>query len=412
MPGERFAKRLEGMRRSDVAAILKLAEQPDVLSFAGGLPAPESFLIEDFAELEAAVLRDRGRAVLGYGPSAGVSALRETLAARMERFGRPTGADEILVTTGGIAALDLVAKAYLDPGDVVLVGAPSYLAALHVLRSYQAEIVGVPLDDQGMDPDALDATLRELAAAGRAPKLLYLVPTFQNPTGLTLPTGRRRRVLALASEHGLRVVEDSAYEDLRFEGEAPPRLCALDPDNVIHINTLSKIVAPSLRLGWLAARREIVDALVLCKQGQDQCSTTAGQWVAHRFLSEGVAERQIESAVPIYRERRDVCLAALRKGMPEGSVWTRPEGGFYTWITLPPDFAALDTEALLPRAVAEQGVAYVAGNAFYAAPDGHAGPRQLRLAYSYLDLDQVELGLRRLAELFRVTLDEAREGGP
>lgn len=402
---------MEGMRRSDVASILKLAEQPDVLSFAGGLPAPESFLIEDFAELEAAVLRDHGRAALGYGPSAGIAALRQTLSARMAGFGRPTEPDEILVTTGGIAALDLIAKAYLDPGDLVLVGAPSYLAALHVLRSYEADLVGVDLDEQGIDPHALGATLRRLAEQGRRPKFLYLVPTFQNPTGLTLPAERRRQVLELAREYDLRVVEDSAYEDLRFEGEVPPRLCALDPGNVIHINTLSKIVAPSLRLGWLCAPRAIVDALVLCKQGQDQCSTTAGQWLAHRFLSEGFAERQIAAALPIYRERRDVCLGALAKAMPEGAHWTRPEGGFYTWITLPDSFEGLDTEALLPRAVDEQGVAYVAGNAFYAARDGHLGPRQLRLSYSFLDVAQVELGVRRLAELFRVTLDEARNGG-
>ncbi len=399
------------MRRSDVASILKLAEQPDVLSFAGGLPAPESFLIEDFAELEAAVLRDHGRAALGYGPSAGIAALRETLAERMERFGRPTEANEVLVTTGGIAALDLIAKAYLDPGDAVLVGAPSYLAALHVLRSYEAEIVGVSLDDSGIVPEALEATLSDLARAGRTPKFLYLVPTFQNPTGITLPTARRERVIELAREHGVRVVEDSAYEDLRFEGEAPPRLCRLDPHNVIHINTLSKIVAPSLRLGWLAAPRELVDAFILCKQGQDQCSTTAGQWVAHRFLSEGFAERQIEAAVPLYRERRDATLAALGKAMPEGTHWTRPEGGFYTWVTLPDRFARLDTEAMLPRAIEEQGVAFVAGNAFYAAPAGHPGPRQLRLSYSYLDTAQIERGVQRLAELFRVTLEDLNGGG-
>jgi 2-aminoadipate transaminase len=189
------------MRRTDVASILKLAERPDVLSFAGGLPAPESFLIEDFAELDAAVLRDHGRAALGYSPSAGISALRETLATRMEQFGRPTHPDEVLVTTGGIAALDLIAKAYLDPGDVVLVGAPSYLAALHVLRSYEARIVGVALDDQGLIPDALEATLAELAREGRMPKFIYLVPTFQNPTGITLPASRRRRVVELARDH-------------------------------------------------------------------------------------------------------------------------------------------------------------------------------------------------------------------
>lgn len=406
---DRFAKRLAGMRRSDVVSILKLAERPDVLSFAGGLPAPESFLIEDFAALEAAILREHGRSALGYGPSAGIAALRGTLAGWMGARGRDTDEDEILVTTGGIAALDLISKALLDPGDEVLVGAPSYLAALHVLRSYEARIESVALDGDGLDPGALEVRLRHDASQGRRPKFLYLVPTFQNPTGLTLSTQRRRRILALAREYDVLVVEDSAYEDLRFEGEAPPRLCALDPDNVLHINTLSKIVAPSLRLGWIAGPRDLIDALILCKQGQDQCSTTAGQWLAHRFLSEGFAQRQIEGAAPIYRERRDVTLAALEKEMPAGSTWTRPEGGFYTWITLPEEFGRApgsDTESLLRQAVDTQGVAYVAGNSFYAASSGHAGPRQLRLAYSYLEVEQLALGVERLGALFRVTLDQ------
>jgi len=380
------------MRHGDVAAILRLAERPDVLSFAGGLPTPDSFLLEELEALHAEVLRKEGRRALGYGPTAGITSLREELALWMTRRGRSSDVDEILVTTGGIAALDLVAKAFLDPGDSVVVGAPSYLAALHVLRSYEARLISVPVDAEGMDPDALAAALRE---ADPAPKLIYLVPAFQNPTGVTLGAARRHRVLALAREYGLWVIEDGAYQELRFEGVAPALLCALDPDHTIHINTLSKIMSPSLRLGWIAAPRECLDILALCKQGQDQCSQTLGQLVAREFFASRLVERQIAEASELYRRRRDVTLARLAAEMPDGTRWTRPEGGFYTWVSLPGD---LDTEALLPRAVEEHHVAYVAGNAFYA--DRNRGRQQLRLAYSFLSEQDIASGIARLGALF------------
>ncbi len=388
-----FATRLEGMRHSDVASILRLAERPDVLSFAGGLPAPEAFLLEEIEALYAEVLHKTGRAALGYGPTAGIVGFRETLGTWMARHGRPTRPDEILVTTGGIAALDLVAKAFLDPGDSVVVGAPSYLAALHVFRSYEARLLSVEVDEGGMDPDALEEVLR---GAAPTPKLIYLVPTFQNPAGVTLGEARRRRILELAQHYHVWVIEDGAYQDLRFEGSVPPLLAALDPTHVIHINTLSKIMSPSVRLGWITAPADPLEALLLCKQGQDQCSPTLGQLVAREFLATGLVDRQIAEASALYRTRRDATLASLAAEMPRGTHWTRPEGGFYTWVTLP---EGLDAAALLPHAVEQHQVAYVAGNAFYA--DRSRGRHQLRLAYSYLAEEAIERGMARLGALFR-----------
>lgn len=390
MTEERYAARLAAMRHSDVAAILRLAERPDVVSLAGGLPAPESLDIETLEAIERRVFRERGREALGYGPTAGIATLREELARFMTERGRVSDPSEILVTTGGIAALDLVAKAYLDPGDAVLVGAPSYLAALHVFRSYEARMIGVALDEEGMDPDALEGAIAQCPVT---PKLLYLVPSFQNPTGLTLGARRRTRILEIALRHGIRVVEDGAYQDLRFEGEAPPLLCAGAPSHVIHINTLSKIVCPSLRLGWVAATPEIAATLTLCKQGQDQCSQTMGQWVARDFIAGDALHRHIERARTLYRGRRDAALRALKTAMPAGTVFTRPEGGFYTWVTLPGD---VDTEMLLERAVAEHGVAFVAGAAFYPERGDPRAKTQLRLSYSYVDENAIEDAVARL----------------
>jgi 2-aminoadipate transaminase len=393
-PGQpALATRLEGMRHGDVASILRLAERPDVLSFAGGLPAPESFLLEEIEALYADVLHKAGRTALGYGPTAGIASFRETLGAWMARHGRPTPPNEILVTTGGIAALDLIAKAFLNPGDAVVVGAPSYLAALHVFRSYEARLLSVAVDEGGMDPEALEETLR---GAERPPKLIYLVPAFQNPSGVTLSETRRRRILELAQHYNVWVIEDGAYQDLRFEGGAPPLLAALDPARVLHINTLSKIMSPSARLGWIAAPAEPLELLLLCKQGQDQCSPTLGQLVAREFIARGLVDRQIAEASALYRARRDATLASLAAEMPRGAHWTHPEGGFYTWVTLP---EAFDAAALLPRAVEQHQVAYVAGNAFYA--DRSRGRHQLRLAYSYLAEEAIGLGIARLGALFR-----------
>jgi len=387
-----YSGRIESMGHSDVSAMLKLAERPEVISFAGGLPDPDTFLLDETKAVFNRVLTEKGTAALGYGPVHGITPLREWLAGHMTNMGRPTAVAESLVTTGGIAALDLISRVLLDPGDVVIVGEPAYLAALHVIRSYQARFVGVPLDENGMRPEALESRLEDLARRSIRAKFIYTVPSFQNPAGVTLPEARRTSIVDLAGKYGVPIVEDAAYRDLRFEGKAPPLLAALDPE-VIHINTLSKVFNPGVRIGWVSAPERLIDHLVLAKQGQDQCSTTIGQYVAHAFASEGLIERQIEKAVRIYRKKRDAMLAALKKHFPASTRWTRPEGGFYTWVTLP---EGIDTEDLLPMAVEQAGVAYGAGSSFY---HDRSGKNHMRLSYSYVSEPRIEEGIRRLGNL-------------
>ena len=388
-----YADRVASLGHSDVVAILKLAERPDVISFAGGLPDPETFLLEETRVVFEEVLAQRGRAVLGYGPTAGIAPFREWLAEHMTQLGRPSTVEECLVTTGGIAALDLICKVLLDPGDFVVVGEPAYVAALHVIRSYQGRFAGVAVDDEGMQPDRLEAKLEQLRKQSSRPKFIYLVPSFQNPSGVTLSEMRRKRIIEIAAVHNVPIVEDAAYRDLRFEGQAPPLLASLGSGDVIHINTFSKVFNPGVRIGWVTARQELIETLALAKQGQDQCSSTIGQHLAFAFASRGLIERQKSISVEIYRRKRDTTLAALSKHFPNEAQWTRPEGGFYTWVTLP---KGIDTEALLPRAIEGSSVAYVAGPAFY---HNRSGKEHLRLCYSYVPEDRIEEGVRRLGHL-------------
>jgi len=388
-----YSSRIESMGHSDIVAMLKLAEQPEVISFAGGLPDPATFLLEEIKGLYEEVLAQKGRAALGYGPTAGITPFREWLAEHMTRLGRPSKVEECLVTTGGIAAFDLICKILLDPGDVVIVGEPDYLATLQVVRTYEGRFAGVPLDDNGMQPDALKSTLEDLRREALRPKFIYLIPSFQNPSGVTLSEARRKRILEIAVEYNVPIIEDEAYRDLRFEGEAPPMLASLDPENVIHINTFSKIFNPGVRIGWVTAPQEFIEKLVLAKQSQDQCSTTIGQYVALAFASKGLIEKQKIRAVEIYRRKRDAMLAAMEKHFPQRAHWTKAQGGFYTWATLPKE---IDTEALLPRAIADASVAYGAGPSFY---HNRSGKEHMRLCYSYVSESQIEEGIRRLGYL-------------
>ncbi|MBW1734341.1 MAG: PLP-dependent aminotransferase family protein [Deltaproteobacteria bacterium] len=388
-----YSSRVASMGHSDVAEMLKLSERPEVISFAGGLPDPAVFLLDEIKDIFQEVLRERGRAALGYGPTQGIGPFREWLAERMTGASRPTRVTECLVTTGGIAAVDLICKVLLDPGDVVIVGEPSYLAALHVIRSYQGRFAGVPLDGEGMEPDALASVIGELKNRSLRPKFIYLVPSFQNPSGVTIPEDRRRKIVEIAAQNHVPVVEDAAYRDLRFEGEAPPLLASLDPLNVIHINTLSKTFNPGIRIGWVTGPEPLIETLALAKQGQDQCSTTIGQYAALAFARKGLIDRQITRSVEIYARKRDAMLAALDKYFPEEARWTRPEGGFYAWITLA---GKIDTEALLPVCIEAASVAFGAGPSFY---HNRQGKEHMRLCYSYVPEEQIEEGIRRLGAL-------------
>ncbi|MBT3257488.1 MAG: PLP-dependent aminotransferase family protein [Deltaproteobacteria bacterium] len=398
-----YASRIASMGHSDVSEMLKLAEKPEVISFAGGLPDPDVFLLEEIRESFETVFAQKGKDALGYGPVEGIGSFREWLAENMTRFGRPTRVDECLVTTGGIAALDLICKVLLDPGDTVIVGEPAYLAALHVVRTYQGHFAGVPLDEKGMRPDALKSTLDELKGQSVRPKFIYLVPSFQNPSGVTLPENRRKRIVEIAHEYGVPIIEDAAYRDLRFEGQAPPTLVSLDPENVLFINTFSKIFNPGVRIGWVTAQEEFIGRLALAKQGQDQCASTIGQYTALDFVTKKLIERQRSRAVKIYRRKRDIMLAAMENYFPKSAHWTEPYGGFYTWVTFPKD---IDTEVLLPKSIEEISIAYGAGPAFY---HDRSGKEHMRLCYSYVPEGQIEEGIRRLAGLVNEILNDTKQ---
>lgn len=379
---------------TSIIGLLKLAERPDVISFAGGLPDPKSFPLPRIKEATDWVLDNEGPASLQYGPTAGYTNLREWIAARMGTIDKVSlTADHLMITSGGLEAIDLVAKAFINQGDTVIVEAPSYLAALHTFRSYQAELVDVPIDRNGLDVERLEVSLQDLARRGIKPKFIYTIATFQNPAGVSLSTERRRRLVEVADKYGVPILEDAPYAELRYEGEPLPSLVSMNPEGVIFVNTFSKIFGPGIRLGWIAAPPAVIAQFCQCKQGTDQCSSTIGQRIVYEYGKRGYIDRQVAESIPIYREKRDRTLSALERAMPPGVEWTHPAGGFYLWVTLPD---GVDSVPMLAWGIENEKVAYVAGPPFYM--DGR-GANQLRLCYSFLEADQIEDGVGRLGRV-------------
>ena len=382
------AGRLRGAFSSPVRDILALTERPGVVSFAGGLPAPELFDVVGLREAFAAVLGgDSAGRALQYSTTEGDPALRSVIAERLTARGLATDAEELLITSGSQQALSLVAAVLLEPGDRVLVEEPSYLAALQCFAHARAVAVPVPCDDQGLDPDALD----ELVAEHR-PKLLYTVPTFHNPTGRTLPLVRRRALAEAAKRTGLWLVEDDPYGELRYRGEALPAVASLPDaqDLTLALSTLSKIAAPGLRLGWVRAPRLLLRSLTIAKQAADLHSSTVDQAAAARWLSTSDLDAHIDRLRAAYGARRDTLLDGLAAALPPGSTHNRPDGGMFVWARLPDGW---DASALLPRAL-ERDVAYVPGAPFFS---GSPDPATLRLSFTAHQPEEIRCGLERLA---------------
>ncbi|MDQ7819954.1 MAG: PLP-dependent aminotransferase family protein [Armatimonadota bacterium] len=401
-----YSAAARAMTRSLIRELLTLTRRRDLISFAGGLPDPATFPVEELREITARVLVQNAAVALQYGPTEGDPRLRGELARWMAKDGIRASPDQVLVTTGSQQGLDILGRILLDPGDVVVVEIPSYMAALQVFRSYRAEMVGVPQDDEGLRVDLLEQALARLRAQGRRPKFIYVVPDFQNPSGATLAPDRRRRLLELAREWDTLVVEDNPYRELRYEGEAPPPLAALDADGrVIYLSTFSKTLCPGLRIGWLAAAGEVVRQCVTAKQGMDLCCPSLTQMVAAEFCAAGHIYARIPHLIDRYRRKRDAMLHALAARMPPGVRWTRPAGGLFVWVQLP---EGVDTEALLPAAITDEGVAYVAGSGFHV--DG-GGRTAMRLNFSFPSEDQIREGIERLARVVRRHLPAARPGG-
>jgi 2-aminoadipate transaminase len=391
--GRRFSARAGALRSSKVRELLKWIGR-DVISLGGGVPDPASFPMEEIKRIILDVLEERGAAALQYAPTEGLDELRGEIARFMSRRGVRAREENVLVTSGSQEALELIARVFIDPGDPVLSDNPTYLGAIQAFAVYGPRMVGVPMDEAGLRVDAMEAALKRLGGEGSRAKLAYLIPTCQNPTGRTMSVERRRAVLELAEEHDFLVVEDDPYSYFYLDGVEPPSLKSMDGSGrVIYVSTVSKILAPGLRLGWVVADEEIVEKLAIAKQGVTLQSPTLSMYVLLEALKRGLVDRQLPKLKEIYRVRRDAMLEALETYMPEGVRWTRPSGGMFVWLEAP---ERVDMDALLPLALTKYKVAYVPGSAFHV--DG-GGQNTARLSFSYPPLDAMREGVARLAKL-------------
>jgi 2-aminoadipate transaminase len=383
------------VRSSAVRDLFAAASRPDMISFAGGMPEVSRVPAEAAATAAYEAGIHEGSCALQYGSSEGRPALRAEIVDLMAEIGVRLSADDIVVTAGAQQGLDLLAKTFVDPGDVVITEGPTYVGALQAFSAYEPEIVCVPMDDDGMRVDELEAELTRLGPRGA--KFIYTIPNFQNPAGVTLRPDRRRRLLELAREYDIPVIEDDPYGRLRFEGGHVKPLRALD-DEVIYLGTFSKIFAPGLRLGWMTAPAPILAKVLLAKQAADLCGSAFAQVTAERYFSGTRWRRVLQGLTRTYAERRNAMLSALEEYFPPEVRWTRPEGGFFVWVELP---SFIDAGALLAEAV-EHGVTFVPGSAFY--PDGR-GRNCMRLAFCYAEPDAITEGVRRLAEVIEDRLE-------
>jgi 2-aminoadipate transaminase len=383
-----FASRTRGGVGEGIAEILALLEVPGLISFAGGFPDPRTFPRERASQLLAEFAETQEASAFQYAPTRGLAGPLDALAGRSESTqGRRPAEDELLLTSGSIEALELTGKTFLDAGDTVVVEGPTYLGALMAFRGFAAEIAVVPLDDDGLQVDALERRL----AGGLRPKLLYTIPDHQNPAGVSLSVERRERLVELAREYGFLIIEDVAYRELRFDDDWPPSLWSIAPDTVAQAGTTSKTFLPGVRLGWAAAPAEIAAQLVNAKQNTDQCSGALGQRMLEEYIRRGWIEEQLPLSRALYRRKCERLLAALERTMPPDVSWTRAEGGFFSWLTIP----GRDCTALAATA-AEHGVGIVPGSLFY--PDGRGG-ENVRLSFSMVDESLIDEGVERLASL-------------
>ena len=396
---DRYAQRTHGMTASEIRALFAVASRPEVVSLAGGMPNLSALPLDVVGKRMGELVQTRGAQALQYGSGQGDPHLRELICDVMALEGIDASSEDVVVTVGSQQALDLVTRVFIDPGDVVIAEAPSYVGALGTFASYQAEVVHVPMDEHGLVPEALREVIASVQAAGKRPKFLYTVPNFHNPAGISLVEQRRGEVLQICQSAGLLVLEDNPYGLLGFD--APPTAAIRasgGEDDVLYLGTFSKTFAPGLRVGWVLAPHAVREKLVLAAEAAVLCPPTFNQLAVADYLSTQDWQGQVAAFRGTYRERRDAMLDALAQLMPAGTTWTRPAGGFYVWVTLPGD---LDAKVLLPRAVTAR-VAFVPGTAFYA--DG-SGRSHLRLSYCYPEPDRIREGVRRLATVLEEEVD-------
>lgn len=385
----KFAQRMEGIKASEIRELLKLTVRPEIISFAGGLPAPELFPVEEMKVVSVKVLEEAGRQALQYSPTEGYGPLREKIARRMEKVGVKTQADEILITSGSQQGLDFAGKIFLNPGDFVVCESPSYLGAINAFKAYQCEFIEVETDDDGMLMDDLEAKL----ASHENVKMIYVIPDFQNPTGRTWSLERRVKLLELAKKFDLPIVEDNPYGELRFEGETLPSIKSLDTDGrVVFLGTFSKTFCPGLRVGWVCAVEDVLNKFITVKQGADLQSNSMTQREIDMFMDLYDLDAHVEKIRQVYRHRRTLMMQSMKEYFPEEVKYTYPCGGLFTWAVLP---ASLNARDVMLKAL-EKNVAFVPGGSFF--PNG-GQENTMRINYSNMPDDLIVEGIRRLGEV-------------
>ena len=387
-----YASRARGMVASEIRALFAVASRPEIVSLAGGSPFVSALPLEAVGDMVGGLIASRGQDVLQYCTAQGDVTLREQICDVMSLEGVRAHPDEVVVTVGSQQALDLITRIFIDPGDVILAEAPTYVGALGAFATYQAEVVHVAMDESGIIPEALAAAIGRMAAQGRRIKFLYTVPTYHNPAGVTMAGARRLEVLRICEQAGLLIVEDNPYGLLGFEGEPMRPLRSRTRDSVVYLGSFSKTIAAGLRVGWAVAPPAIRDKLVLAAESAVLCPASFAQLTVREYLATQPWREQIKAFRELYRERRDAMLQALTATMPAGCGWTKPHGGFFVWLRLPD---GIDAKAMLPRAVSSR-VAYVPGTGFFADGSGHG---YARLSYSLPDPGQITEGVRRLSEV-------------
>ena len=395
-----LSRNILGMKRSAIRELLKLTQRPEIISFAGGLPSPDTFPIEQLKEITLEVLNEDGASALQYGATEGDPALRAELVKLYKKQNFDIDISNLVITTASQQGLDLLSKVFIDRGDIVICGLPSYLGGLSAFNSYGAEMIGIEFDEHGMRSDRLRKVVEDLAAENKKPKFVYIIPDFQNPAGVTMPDFRRKEIIKIAHEFDLLIVEDSPYKELRFEGEQQTSLYVLDGNGqVITMGTFSKIFVPGFRIGWIIADQAIVDKFVVGKQAADLCTPPFVQKISARYLSKGYFEENLKKTIAMYKEKKALMMKYFDEQMPEGVSWTKPEGGLFLFMYLP---EGMDAAKLFERAI-KNNVAFVTGDVFHC--DG-SGKNTLRINFSYSSKDQICEGVKRLAKAIREEMAE------
>ena len=388
------------MKRSVIRELLKMTQRPELISFAGGLPSPESFPVEQLKQVVAEVLDTDSARALQYSETEGDNRLREILVEKYRKDGLNININNLIISTASQQALDLIPKILVNPSDIVICGLPSYLGGISAFAAYGAELVGIELDDQGLRSDILEQKMQELQRKGQKPKFIYVIPDFQNPTGICMPEKRRLEIIEIARKYNVLIVEDSPYREVRFSGTPQRSMYELDgTGQVIMLGTMSKIFAPGFRLGWIVAHEDVIDKLVMAKQNTDLCTSSFVQKIAARYFDKGFFESNLAKTNTMYKGKRDAMVDAFHKYMPKEIKWTEPEGGLFLFVTLP---EYIDAEDLFKIAI-EENVAFVPGTAFYCNGEGK---NTLRINFSYMSKEMNIEGSRRLANAIKRMIEQ------